>query len=82
MLTSNVTTKGQLTLPVKIRKELEIKPYDRVVFVKKNGDFVIQKLPSIDSLFGSLANPEIKPLTVAQMNKVIEKGMFGKNDRA
>ncbi len=82
MLTSTVTRKGQLTLPAKLRKELDIKPSDKVVFVKKGRDITIQKLPSIDSLFGSLANPKVKSLSISEMNKMIEKGMFSKDDIA
>lgn len=76
MLISTITSKGQLTLPAELRRELGVKPSDRVVFVKKNGDVLIQKIPTLDSLFGSLSNPKVKPLTVSQMNKLVEKGMF------
>ena len=82
MLTSTVTRKGQLTLPAKLRKELNIKPSDKVVFVKKGRDITIQKLPSIDSLFGSLANPKVKPLSISEMNRIVEKRMFSKDDIA
>ena len=81
MLTSTITSKGQVTLPAKLRKELGLKPSDRVFFDGKNGEVVIKKLPSIDSLFGSLANPKIKPLTTAQIRESIEKRMFSKYDR-
>ena len=82
MYTATVTSKGQVTLPAKMRKDLGLKKADRVLFSKQNGNFVLEKLPSIDSLFGYLANPKIKPLTIAQMNRVVEKEMFGPNDIA
>lgn len=80
MLASTITSKGQVTLPIKLRRELGIKPSDRVIFVKKNGHIVVEKLASVDSVFGSLANPNIKPYTNSQIKKSIETGMFSKND--
>lgn len=76
MLISTITSKGQITLPVKLRKELGVEPSDKIVFARKNGDILLQKLPSIDSIFGSLSNPKVRPLTVQQMNKLTNKGMF------
>jgi AbrB family looped-hinge helix DNA binding protein len=37
---AKITSKGQITVPVKIRKELGVKPGDRIVF-EKDGDTVI-----------------------------------------
>ena len=36
---SIVTTKGQVTIPKKIRDALQIKPNDRVDFLQKGGDY-------------------------------------------
>jgi len=80
MYTATVTSKGQVTLPAKMRKDLDLKNPDKVVFSKQNGNFIVEKLPSIDSLFGSLANPKVKPLTDIEMKKFIEKGMFSDDD--
>lgn len=82
MLVSTITTKGQVTLPVKLRKKLGVKPADRIIFVQKNGDILIQKITPLNTLFGSLANPKVVPLTTEQMNSLIEKKMFKKNDLA
>jgi len=69
-------------MPAKLRRELNIRPSDKVLFVKKNKGVIIRKLPSVASLFGSLANPKVNPLRVSQMNKLLERGMFSKNDNA
>ncbi|KKQ42591.1 MAG: hypothetical protein US60_C0015G0002 [Microgenomates group bacterium GW2011_GWC1_37_8] len=82
MLTSTITRKGQLTLPVRLRRELEIKPSDKVVFIKRKDKIYIEKLATIDDLFGSLSNPKVKPLSIAEMKRSVEKGMFSKNDIA
>lgn len=76
MYTATITSKGQVTLPSKVREKMRAKAGDRVVFEMTNGKFVVEKLQPIDSVFGSLANPKVKPLTDRQMKKLIEKGMF------
>ncbi len=40
--TTTVTSKGQITLPVKVRRELNIKTGDRVSVTKKGKDYIIQ----------------------------------------
>ncbi|MBI2103718.1 AbrB/MazE/SpoVT family DNA-binding domain-containing protein [Candidatus Woesebacteria bacterium] len=73
MLASTVTTKGQVTIPAKIRRITGIKPSDKVVFKMSEDKVIIEKVPSLDSLFGSLANPRVKPLSISAMNKLSEK---------
>ncbi len=34
---AKVTSKGQITIPIEIRKKLSLKSGDRVIFVEKNG---------------------------------------------
>lgn len=43
MLTSSVTTKGQVTIPAELREKLGIKPGDRVNFVETAGKVEIQR---------------------------------------
>lgn len=52
--TSNVTSKGQVTVPVDIRRELGIKPGGKVRFVRKGKQIVLQAVEEqpISSLFG------------------------------
>ena len=45
MLSSAVTTKGQVTVPAELREKLGIKPGDRVGFVEENGRLIIQPHP-------------------------------------
>ncbi|MBI3659507.1 AbrB/MazE/SpoVT family DNA-binding domain-containing protein [Candidatus Acetothermia bacterium] len=42
MLGSKLTSKGQMTLPKEIRDYLDLQPGDRVVFIRKDGEVVIQ----------------------------------------
>ncbi|MEI6602528.1 MAG: AbrB/MazE/SpoVT family DNA-binding domain-containing protein [Clostridia bacterium] len=34
---AKITTKGQITIPIHIRKKLNLKDGDKVVFIEKNG---------------------------------------------
>ncbi|PJC80983.1 AbrB family transcriptional regulator [Candidatus Shapirobacteria bacterium CG_4_8_14_3_um_filter_35_11] len=60
-LLSTVTSKGQITLPVYIRKATKIKTGDKVYFsIQRNGrDFIIvsKKLKSLDELQGIFKKP-------------------------
>lgn len=53
MLSSSVTTKGQVTIPAELREKLGIKPGDRVGFVAEGDRILIQRQDSaVESLFG------------------------------
>ena len=38
---AKITTKGQITLPIAIRRELKLKDGDKVAFIEKNGEYII-----------------------------------------
>ena len=44
--TSSVSPKGQITLPIEIRKKLGIKPKDKVTFTIEDGSVRVQPLGS------------------------------------
>jgi AbrB family looped-hinge helix DNA binding protein len=48
-----VTRKGQVTIPVKIRRKFGIEESSRVEIVEEDGKIVIKKRPSIFDLAGS-----------------------------
>lgn len=56
MQTSNVTSKGQITVPAHLRKELDIKPGSKVRFVRTGSGVLIEPVrePDISTLFGVL----------------------------
>ena len=60
--TRAVTQKGQVTIPVEIRRMLEIEPYDRVVFyVEDDKVYLAPEGETIESNFGAvtpLSQPE------------------------
>jgi len=47
-----VTTKGQVTIPKKIREKLNIKPSDFVLFVRKGNEVVIKPARTLLDLRG------------------------------
>ncbi len=38
---AKITTKGQITLPISIRKELNLKDGDKVAFIEKDGNYIL-----------------------------------------
>lgn len=45
MNVGSVTTKGQITIPKVVRKKLDLKEGDRVIFVIEDGHATIRKVP-------------------------------------
>jgi len=65
--TATLTSKGQVTIPVSIRRELNLKEGDQLLFVREAGRFYIEKIPgevSSDQVFGKLNRPNIPPLNI------------------
>lgn len=53
MLTSALTTKGQVTIPQQIRQRLHLQPGDRVGFVVENDQVTLfRKLDNVEAAFG------------------------------
>ncbi len=79
MATATVTSKGQITIPAKVRDALGIDSGDRVEFVpmEEGGFAIIPANKSIHDLKGMLAKPG-KPVSIKQMNKAIARGWAGK----
>ena len=78
MATAAVTSKGQITIPIEVRKKLGIKPGDRVRFIEgENGEVILKpKTGSINDLEGCL-HWTGKPVTIEEMNETIAKGWSG-----
>ena len=78
MATAAVTSKGQITIPLEVRKKLGIKPGDRVRFIEgEKGEFILKpKAGSIMDLKG-FARWTGKPVSIKEMNETIAKGWAG-----
>ena len=66
---STVTSKGQTTIPGKIRKALRIKPGDRLEYVVEGDHATIRVHPGTRSLKGLLASKKGKRLSFAQIRE-------------
>jgi len=70
---STVTSKGQVTIPLEIRKYLGIGTHDKIAFViKQQGTVEVKtpKYPTIASLKGAAGKLK-KPLTEKEMKEII-----------
>jgi AbrB family looped-hinge helix DNA binding protein len=73
MLSSSVTTKGQVTIPAELREKLGIKPGDRVGFVAEGDRILIQRQDTaVESLFGIVKARE--GASLEQMDAAIAAG--------
>lgn len=51
---SSLTSKGQVTIPVSIRKALGLKPHDKVAFRMDNGTVRIERARSVLDSYGKV----------------------------
>jgi antitoxin PrlF len=70
---ATVTAKGQITIPVEIRKAMGLEPGSKVVFFDSgDGAFILRRMGSIEDLYGCLAGFDV-PKTDEEMNDLIAK---------
>jgi antitoxin PrlF len=67
VLHSTVTSKGQTTIPGKIRKALGIKPGDRLEYAVEGNRASIRVHPGVRSLKGALASSKGKDMSFAEI---------------
>jgi len=74
MPTATLTTKGQLTIPKKIREALKLKAGDKVELILTNdGEAILRPVSkSVDELFGKFKNkskrPSKQPVSIEDMD--------------
>ena len=73
--TATVTSKGQITIPVRVRTALGLDPGDRVEFVElEKGQFVmIPANRSVRELDGMFKGRKKKPVSIEEMNAAIAR---------
>ena len=81
---ATVTSKGQITVPVRMREKLDLRPGSKIVFDEQpNGDFVVRKKTGdIRELKGVLKAPAGVSLTIEDMDRAIGKAMKEKLARS
>ena len=75
MATATLTSKGQTTIPKKVREYLHLRPGDRMEFVIDDDGRVVLLAVSGDAadLAGILPAPE-RPVTLEEMERAIRNG--------
>jgi len=71
-----VTRKGQVTIPVELRRKFHIKENSRVEIIEKNGEIVIRKCLSFYDLAGTGAGEA----TVEELKQELDKMREEDND--
>jgi AbrB family looped-hinge helix DNA binding protein len=72
-----MTSKGQVTIPVEIRKELGLQPGDRVSFRKGDAGFVIEPATSVVRRSAGMLSSYARnrpPATIAEMKEAAAAG--------
>jgi AbrB family looped-hinge helix DNA binding protein len=79
MPVATVTSKGQITLPKRIRERLGVKPGDRVSFRERADGSIVVEADTVDllSLKGVL-KPRRRGVTLEQMDEAIARGAAGR----
>lgn len=78
MLHSKVTSKGQTTIPGKIRKALRIKSGDKLEYVVEGDHATIRVHLGTRSLKGVLASKKGKGMSFAQIRDAAAKAIGGR----
>ena len=70
---STVTHKGQVTIPIDLRRALGIQEGDKVAFIKLGDGIALKAIQKVDlmALSACLPKPE-KSLSVQEINRIIE----------
>ncbi|MCL4392990.1 type II toxin-antitoxin system PrlF family antitoxin [Patescibacteria group bacterium] len=72
---STVQQRGQVTLPVQIRKLLGVTPQTKVIFVAENSNVKIKASPlSLEDAFGYIKKANNKPQNFDKQIKIAKEG--------
>ena len=76
MPAATITSKGQITIPAKVRTALGVRSGDRLEFIEtEKGQFaIIPATGSVRELKGFLRTRRTKPVSLEQMDRAIAKG--------
>jgi AbrB family looped-hinge helix DNA binding protein len=74
MSVSTVTSKGQITIPKKIREYLKIESGDKLeFFIEKDGKVTVLPITeSVKKLKGMIRKPK-RPVSIERMKKAVER---------
>lgn len=80
MALATLTTKGQVTIPKKIRESLKLHTGDKIeIIVTDNMEALIRPVSKkVDDIFGKLHKPGRKAVSVESMNDAVKARMKDK----
>jgi len=80
MALATLTTKGQVTIPKKIRESLKLHTGDKIeIIVTENREAIIRPISKkVDDIFCKLHNPDRKAVTLEAVDDAIRNRMKGK----
>lgn len=79
MIGSKITTSGQATIPKKIRERLNLEPGDRVLFIEKDGEIVLQPVSYTLSDRRGSVNPRRRPEEFNKVREDVKKRVAERN---
>jgi antitoxin PrlF len=78
MVTAAVTSKGQITIPIEVRKKLGLKPGKRVRFIEgEPGEVILKSKTGLTMDLEGCVPWTGRPVTIEEMNETIAKGWAG-----
>ena len=79
MATATLTSKGQITIPQKIRDQLHLRKGQRIDFrVDRKGQLILAPLThDVRQLKGIIRSPHKKPVSIKEMERAIGRGYAG-----
>jgi antitoxin PrlF len=72
---SRMTSKGQVTVPAELRRELGLQPGDRVEFVRENGTIRVRKAESIVMKLAGSVKSQGRPLEPDEIHDFVAQGI-------
>jgi len=75
MTTAAVSEKGQITLPIEIRRKLGLKPRSRVEFQLRDGEVVLRRQMTVRELEGIFAHRPIAGMTHEKEIEMMEEAV-------
>jgi antitoxin PrlF len=83
MPVATITSKGQTTIPVEVRRHLNLKPGDKIAFNIEDGRVVLRaRNRSIMELAGVLKRAGEKAMTIGEMNEAVIEAVLAKDARS
>ena len=78
MAVATETSKGQVTIPVRVRAALGVDAGDRIEFVEvEKGQFAIAATRSLQELKGLFRGKRTKPVSIEKMNAAVARRASG-----